>query len=204
MNSIILASASPRRKKLLQQINLPFQVHPSTVDETFSPQLKADQIVQQLALRKAKDVAAQFKDALIIGADTIVAFEDEILTKPEDSQDAKNMLGRLSGQTHQVYTGVGLCKVDSQNNITESTSFFERTEVTFGSLNPEDIDAYAASGSPLDKAGAYGIQDDFGAIFVKGIEGDFYNVMGFPLHSFYEIMHSFAPECLSKGKELND
>lgn len=175
-------------------------MHPSMVDESFNPELNADEIVQQLALRKAKDVAAQFKDALIIGADTVVAFEDEILTKPKDKSEAKNMLGRLSGQTHQVYTGVGLCKVDSQHNISESTAFFEQTDVTFGALNSEDIEAYIASGSPMDKAGAYGIQDDFGAIFVKRIEGDFYNVMGFPLHSFYEAMHSFAPEYLAKAR----
>lgn len=175
-------------------------MHPSSVDESFNPELKANNIVQQLALRKAKDVAAQFKDALIIGADTIVASEDEILTKPQDARDAKNMLSRLSGETHQVYTGVGLCKVDSQNNITKSITFFERTNVTFGALKPDDIDAYIASGSPMDKAGGYGIQDDFGAIFVKKIEGDFYNVVGLPLHSFYEVMRSFAPEYLLKAK----
>jgi septum formation protein len=200
LNSIILASASPRRKRLLQQINLPFRVDPSSVDESINLKLSPGKIVRQLALRKAKDVSAKYKDALIIGADTIVVFENEVLTKPAHAQEAKNMLSRLSGETHQVYTGVGLCKVDSSNNIIENTSFFEKTEVTFGSLNPDDIDAYIASGSPFDKAGSYGIQDDFGAIFVKRIEGDFYNVVGFPLHSFYKIMHDFAPEFISKTK----
>jgi septum formation protein len=170
------------------------------VDESFNIKLNPEEIVQQLALRKAKDVAAEFKDALIIGADTIVVFENEILTKPAHAEEAKTMLGRLSGETHQVYTGVSLCKVDSNNNITKSTAFFEKTDVTFGALNPEDIDAYVASGSPFDKAGGYGIQDDFGAIFVKRIEGDFYNVVGFPLHSFYKVIHTFAPEFISKTK----
>lgn len=199
MNKIILASASPRRKKLLQQINLSFQVQPSLIDESFDSTLSADQNVQQLALRKSKDVATQFKDALVIGADTIVVLNDQILTKPANHKEARNMLMQLSGQTHQVYTGVGLCKVND-HNITDTITFMEKTEVVFGDLNPEDIDTYVSDGSPMDKAGGYGIQDDFGAIFVKQIKGDFYNVVGFPLHSFYTVMHSFAPEYLSKAK----
>jgi septum formation protein len=197
LGKIILASASPRRKKLLQQINLSFEVQVSSIKEAFNSSLSAEEIVQQLALRKSRDVAQKNSDALVIGADTLVVFEDEILEKPADRDEAREMLTRLSGNTHQVYTGVALCKVDISNNITNHLTFVEKTNVTFGNLKSKDINAYVAGGSPMDKAGAYGIQDDFGAIFVKRIEGDFYNVVGFPLHAFYNTMNDFAPEYLS-------
>lgn len=196
MTNIILASASPRRKKLLQQINLSFTVHPSSVDESYDPALSPGEIVTELALRKARDVAPQYSNALIIGADTIVTFNKQILEKPKDPQEAQEMLHQLSDNVHQVLTGVALCKVDSSNNISNSLTFVERTNVKFGNLNSDDIKKYARGGSPLDKAGGYGIQDDFGAVFVKRIEGDYYNVVGFPLHSFYNALHSFAPEIL--------
>jgi len=162
--------------------------------------LSPAKIVQQLAMRKAKDIALQSRDALVIGADTIVVFRNQILEKPVDSSDAEQMLQQLSGQTHQVFTGVALCKVNTSHNITESTTFVESTDVIFGDLNPRDIEAYVAGGSPMDKAGGYGIQDDFGAIFVRRIEGDYYNVVGFPLHSFYNMMKSFAPEIIRPQK----
>lgn len=197
MQKIILASGSPRRKKLLQQINLSFDIQVSSVDETFDASMPAGEVAKQLALRKAKDIAQQCTNALIIGADTTVVFKDKILGKPDNHQEAKLMLKKLSNQSHRVLTGVALCKVDASQNITNSTTFDEITRVTFGKLDPEDIDTYVASGSPMDKAGGYGIQDDFGAIFVKRIEGDYYNVVGFPLHSFYNTMKSFAPKLLS-------
>lgn len=203
MKKIILASGSPRRKKLLQQLNLPFEVQVSSVDESYDPSLSAEEIVQQLALRKSSDVAPRFSNSLVIGADTIVVFKDEILEKPASDSEAHQMLQNLSGQTHQVYTGVALCKVNASNNITDTVTFFEKTDVVFGDLNPRDIDAYVAGGSPMDKAGGYGIQDDFGAIFVKGIDGDYYNVVGFPLHRFYTVMESFAPNFLPRLK-LNE
>jgi len=180
----------------MQQINLPFEVQPSSVAETFDSSQPPVDIVQELAMRKAKDIALQSSDALVIGADTLVVFRDRILEKPSEAGEAKQMLLELSGQTHQVLTGVALCKVDSSHNITDSTTFFESTDVIFGDLNPSNIKAYVAGGSPMDKAGSYGIQDDFGAIFVRRIEGDYYNVVGFPLHSFYNVMESFAPEFL--------
>lgn len=200
MGKIILASGSPRRKKLLQQINLPFEVLVSSVDESFDPEQPASEIVQQLALRKARDISQNHNNALVIGADTIVVFEDEILEKPANRREAKTMLQQLSGQTHQVQTGVALCKVESSQNITDTLTFVEETSVTFGELDDKDIETYVAGGSPLDKAGGYGIQDDFGAIFVKRIEGDYYNVVGFPLHRFYNAMKSFAPEFLPRIK----
>lgn len=200
VRQIILASGSPRRKNLLQQINLPFEVKVSSVDESFDADLPAAKIAQELALRKARDIAQQCNKALVIGADTIVVFEDEILGKPADHDEARQMLDRLSGKIHHVLTGVALCKVDASQNITDTTTFAERTKVVFGDLSRDDIETYVADNSPLDKAGAYGIQDDFGAIFVKRIEGDYYNVVGFPLHSFYNTMKSFAPEYFPQVK----
>jgi septum formation protein len=179
---------------------LPFEVHPSPVNETYDPDLSPTEIVQQLALRKARDIASRHSDALVIGADTIVVFRNKILEKPSDKKDAQRMLRELSNQRHQVYTGVALCKVNSQNNITETKTFVEITKVIFGTIDPQDISTYVESGSPMDKAGSYGIQDDFGAIFVKKIEGDYNNVVGFPLHAFYNTMRTFAPEYLSQTK----
>jgi len=190
--NIILASGSPRRKKLLQQINLEFEVHPSSINENYEPNLSPDKIVCTLAMRKAADIAPKHANALIIGADTIVTFKNNVLEKPATPDDAINMLHQLSGQTHNVFTGVALCKTDHANNILDRTTFSEVTKVTFGDLDPNDIATYVAGGSPMDKAGSYGIQDDFGAIFVKRIEGDYNNVVGFPLHSFYNTVQKFA------------
>ena len=196
MNNIILASASPRRKKLLEQINLSFRVHPSAVDESYPSDWSPAEIVCKLALRKAEDIATEYGSSLIIGADTIVTFRNEVLEKPSDANDARRMLVMLSETSHQVYSGVALCKTDSGNNIIDSVTFFEKTDVFFGELNSEMIDRYIETGSPMDKAGGYGIQDDFGAIFVKKIEGDYYNVVGFPLHSFYNTLKSFDKDLL--------
>ena len=200
MHKIILASASPRRKKLLQQLNIPFEVHPSTKDESYDPDLSPEEIVQQLALQKANDIASHYDNSLVIGADTVVVFNETILEKPKDRHEAKRMLKELGNHTHYVFTGVALSKTGDSNNITDSVTFFEKTEVMFGNISSDDIDRYVASGSPMDKAGSYGIQDDFGAVFVKGINGDYYNVVGFPLHRFYNIMRTFAPEFLAYAK----
>ncbi|TYP94983.1 septum formation protein [Fodinibius salinus] len=196
MQYIILASGSPRRKQLLEHINLEFQVHPSSVGEAYSSGLSGRDVVRLLSMRKAKDVAPSFKESLIIGADTVVVFEDAILEKPEDADEATAMLNRLSNNTHQVITGVALCQTGTNNNITNTTTFAEITDVTFGNIDSAYLDSYVSSGAPLDKAGGYGIQDDFGALFVKKISGSYYNVVGFPLHSFYTEMKSFAPGVL--------
>lgn len=198
MSEIILASASPRRRKLLEQIDLPFQVHSSSVDEAYDAHLTPREVASELALRKARDVASNYENALIIGADTIVVYQNKIMEKPADKNEAEDMLQTLSGNTHMVLTGVALCKTGSNQNITDIHSFVEETEVTFGKLHAEDIKTYVEGGSPMDKAGGYGIQDDFGAIFVEKINGDYYNVVGFPLHRFYNSLYDFAPEVLSK------
>lgn len=193
MKSIILASGSPRRKKLLEQINIPFQVQASSVEEEYEPDLPPADIVQVLARRKAEDIARKHQNALIIGADTIVSFETTVLEKPRTDQEAIEMLHKLSDQTHSVLTGVALCKADRSGDH-QIHSFFEETYVTFGELSPNDIERYVESGSPMDKAGAYGIQDDYGALFVKRIAGDYNTVVGFPLYSFYQELKEFAPE----------
>lgn len=196
---VILASQSPRRKKLLEQIGLKFQVKPSSVSE------KTDQtdpilLVEELAHKKAIDVAKNQKNSFVIGSDTIVVHNDIILGKPLDSQDAIQILKNLSGTTHVVYTGVGFVKTDESGKITNYFTFHEQTKVTFSSLDVSDILAYVKGGSPMDKAGAYGIQDDLGAIFVEKIEGDYYNVVGFPLNRFYREMKQFLPDLKLYGQ----
>lgn len=187
---IILASKSPRRKYLLELLNLQFEVQGSDIEETYSYSNPTD-IVKYLASIKATDVAQHHNNAIIIGADTIVTLNGEILEKPLDQTHAFEMLKTLSDNTHEVYTGVSIIK--KKDAKLEEYVFYEQTKVTFAPLEDEEIHKYIATGSPMDKAGAYGIQDDWGAVFVKRIEGDYYNVVGFPLHSFYQHIKSIEP-----------
>ncbi|MAL17580.1 MAG: septum formation inhibitor Maf [Balneola sp.] len=193
MPRIILASQSPRRKRLLEQIGLDFEVHPSNVDEVSSEQ-EPSLLVEDLALQKANDVAHSFPDSLIIGSDTLVVLNNEVIGKPRDEDEAAEFLLNLSDTTHLVLTGVAFVKTNKNGQIEGSKTFHEQTKVTFSTLAEEEIRAYAKSGNPLDKAGAYGIQDDLGALFVEKIEGDYYNVVGFPLNRFYREMKTFMPE----------
>lgn len=190
---VILASQSPRRKKLLEQIGLLFQVVPSTVSEE-TDQTDPILLVEELAYKKAMDVAMKHSNSFVIGSDTIVVQNDSILGKPRDSKDAIQMLKNLSGTTHVVYSGVGFVKTGENGEITNHCTFHEQTKVTFSPLDESDIIAYVDGGSPMDKAGAYGIQDDIGALFVEKIEGDYYNVVGFPLNRFYREMKQFLPD----------
>ncbi|MDX1672794.1 MAG: Maf family protein [Balneolaceae bacterium] len=201
MKKIILASGSPRRKKLLEQINLVFSVEVPGIRETYDPDLDPDRIVKLLSARKAKQVAGNHEDTLVIGADTIVVFQARILEKPGSRQQAIEMLLALSGNTHQVFTGVTMIKTDGSGNIHSEKSFFEKTDVTFGSIERREAEAYVDTGSPFDKAGGYGIQDDWGSVFIQKIKGDYYNVVGFPLHAFYQNLKSFAPERLPQSKK---
>ncbi len=177
---LILASSSPRREELLRQIDLDFEVFPSSVHEDFKLKLNPVEFAQHYARLKAEDVAQSFPKSLIIGADTIVVLNDEIIGKPLDEDHAKSMLEKLSDKTHSVVTGVAL--VLQEDNILDI--FSEKTAVTFQKLTDEQIDYYITNYQPLDKAGSYGIQDWF-AVNVKKIDGCFYNVMGFPLSKFY-------------------
>ena len=192
MLKIVLASQSPRRKKLLEQLGLVFEVIPSTTEENFTTS-NPEEIVTSLASQKAEDVARKVSNSLVIGSDTIVAQNNHILGKPANAAEAHRMLSQLSGTSHTVYTGVSFAVTNGDCDIINRYSFFEETKVWFSTLTDPEIDAYIASGSPMDKAGAYGIQDDWGAVFVERIDGDYYNVVGFPLNRFYRELKNFEP-----------
>lgn len=196
MNPVVLASRSPRRKALLKQINMPFIVHPSDIDENLNRNVPPEQFVEILAQRKATNIAVNYANTLTIGADTIVVAENQMLGKPSDEHEAFELLTLLSGQTHQVFSGVCLVITDKDKKQRRITTFHAVTNVTFTDLTGEEIKRYIKSGSPMDKAGAYGIQDDWGSLFVSRIDGDYYNVVGFPLQKFYSTLKDFAPEYL--------
>ena len=172
--NVILASQSARRKELLKYIFDEFEIIPSGADETPPEGLEPESIPEVLSIRKALDVAKDKHDSLVIGCDTVVILDGRIFGKPKDLADAADMLRALSGRTHKVVSGVCLsCKG-------RTLSFSQRTDVTFYPLSEEDILRYITESSPLDKAGSYGIQDK-GGLFVKAINGDHYNVIGFPI-----------------------
>lgn len=179
MKHIILASASPRRKEILKLADLKFDVMPSDAQE-ITTKTAPNEVVMELASIKAKDIYKKSeKQSMIVGADTVVAYQGQILGKPTDEADAKRMLTMLSGQTHEVYTGV--CIIEDGKTKT----FYEETKVTFYEISDEQIDHYIKTGEPMDKAGSYGIQGK-AAVFIKGIEGDYYNVVGFPIARFLQ------------------
>lgn len=194
--SIILASNSPRRKNLLELIDLPFKVITSSVHEDFNIDLKPIEFAKHYANLKALDVADSNPDSLVIGADTIVVLDDEIIGKPVDEKDSKAMLKKLSGKTHTVITGVSL--VWRERNIEDT--FHEKTKVTFQKLSDEQIQYYVDNYHPLDKAGSYGIQDWF-AVCVKKIDGCFYNVMGMPLSNFYSHFMTINNTVIARSEE---
>ncbi len=185
MSNLILASQSPRRKELLQQIQLAFSVISSKVDETFSPDLQPHEVVMYLAHKKAKEVSSQYPSDYIIGSDTVVTKDGRILGKPESEKEAKEMLTLLSGTIHTVYTGVAIIRGEREN------LFFEKTDVTFWELTSKEIDDYIASEEPFDKAGSYGIQG-LGAKLVKEIKGDYFSVVGLPLSRVYRTLQDMG------------
>lgn len=195
MGQIILASASPRRKELLEQIGLQFDICPAKGEEVITKTIPHE-VVQELASQKAKEVAGMVKsyetaheelmtpqDIMIIGADTIVAYENKILGKPQDEEDAFRMLSMLSGNTHAVYTGVSIVLLGASGKAGEIT-FFEKTDVVMRGMSEEEIRRYIATGEPMDKAGAYGIQGKC-AIYIDKIDGDYNNVVGLPIAAIY-------------------
>ncbi|MBB5324569.1 septum formation protein [Anoxybacillus tepidamans] len=174
MKRLILASSSPRRKQLLEMAGLRFDILVSDIDEQIQRNESPEQIVQSLAYQKAKAVQKTNPGAYVIGADTIVVYNRQVLGKPKTKQEACEMLRLLSGKTHHVFTGVAIIAPEQE------TVFVERTAVTFWDITDEDIFEYIETGEPMDKAGAYGIQGK-GALFVKRIEGDYFSVVGLPL-----------------------
>jgi len=180
----ILASASPRRETLLSRLGMPFLVDPSQVDEHHDEGLTPDGLVRRLALEKASEVARRHPAALVLGADTVVVLDGRVLGKPSGDAEAASMLRRLSGRTHEVFSGIALVHPPSGRHLVAHSV----TEVTFASLSDREIERYVATGSPLDKAGAYGIQDDAGAWYIEGIRGDYYTVVGLPLRRLYQLV----------------
>jgi septum formation protein len=174
MQNLILASSSPRRKELLENLRITFTISSSEVDESFETGLPPEEVVMQLAERKAQAVFNENPSSFVIGADTIVVAGNEILGKPADEAEAVRTLKTLSGHQHEVYTGVAIISPKGM------TRFYERTEVWFWELTDSEISAYVKTGEPLDKAGAYGIQD-LGSMLVKKINGDYFAVVGLPV-----------------------
>ena len=189
--NIVLASASPRRRELLERIGVPgFIVSAPGVDESVEPGLSPADMVEELSLRKARAAAEHFgPDGLIIAADTVVALDAGVLGKPRDEDGAFAMLSALSGREHRVCTGVTVLR--GGRAVTEH----EATAVTFRALAPDEIRGYIATGEPMDKAGAYGIQG-VGALLVSGIRGDYSNVMGLPLFRLGQILQDFGLDLL--------
>ena len=181
---IYLASKSPRRKKLLKQLNLKFKILSAEIDESVHNGEAPVNIVKRLSLQKLDKAMSLVRKGIIITADTIVVLNGKVIGKPEDEKDAERILKRLSGNTHIVYTGYSIYNSGNKKIITG----YEKTFVTFRKLNTAEIKAYVLTGSPMDKAGAYGIQDDFGAVFIEKINGCYYNVVGLPLTKLYQSL----------------
>lgn len=185
--NLILASRSPRRRLLLAQIGLEPDIIPCDLEEQFDLSRSPVENAVSLAVQKAEMVAGTTASGIILGADTIVALDGHLLGKPVDGDDAVRMLELLSGRTHTVATGFALIDRPSGRCMTG----VEETRVTFRTIPRREIEDYVKGGSPMDKAGAYGIQDDYGAVFVTRIEGCFYNVVGLPLSRFYSALEEF-------------
>ena len=181
---ICLASKSPRRKKLLEQINLHPEILHCHFEEDFDSRKKVSTIAKSLALQKMEVAKKENKKGLLITADTIVVIDGKILGKPNSVKQAVAMLKSLSGRKHFVYTG--FCVFNSMTG--KLINDYEKTGVTFRKLKESEIKEYVAGGSPMDKAGAYGIQDDYGAIFIEKINGCYYNVVGLPLTKVYQAI----------------
>lgn len=188
MGRIILASASPRRKEILAKITPDFDIVVSDCDETVDEGLLPEEVVKILAQRKAEAVAGTIAgDALIIASDTVVVLNHKILGKPLDEDSAIAMLKSLSGRTHNVFSGVCIL---NKSTTTTTDVFYEKTQVEFEAMDDSEIAEYVASKEPMDKAGAYGIQGLAGK-FIKGINGDYYNVMGLPLAALYKHLKNY-------------
>lgn len=184
---IILASASPRRRELMEQAGYEFEVQVSHKEETYIS-TKPDEIVKELALLKAKDIAGQnnTKNLIVIGADTVVAYQGAILGKPQSKEDAFHMIQKFQGDKHQVYTGVAILDYD-ENGMETIVNHAVQTEVYVNSMTDDEISKYIESDNVMDKAGSYGIQSGF-AVHIEKIEGDYFNVVGLPISYIYEVL----------------
>lgn len=185
---MILASASPRRKELMEQAGFTFEIQVSHKEEVYHSD-RPDEIVKELSLLKAEDVASKNdrKNCVVIGADTVVAVDDKILGKPKDRQDAADMVRAMQGRKHQVYTGLAILQYDESGNET-IINHAVCTDVYVTPMSEEEIMEYVQSEDIMDKAGAYAIQGVFGAKFIERFEGDYYNVVGLPISYIYQVL----------------
>lgn len=188
-NPIILASASPRRREILSLGGVPFEVSPAT-DEYAPNDLPPEELVRALARSKATQVALKYADRVVLGADTMVVLDGKMLGKPKSAEHAVEMLMNLQGREHQVMTGVWCIRTDKGKNIVKEDGFTDIASVKFFPMTREEAENYVATGEPMDKAGAYGIQG-YGMRFVEGINGDFYTVMGLPAGRLLRFLRSF-------------
>ena len=179
---IVLASASPRRRHLLETLGIAHVVEPADVEEERLPGEVPEAMAVRLARAKASAVAARRPDDLVLAADTVVAIDDHVLGKPADTEDAKRMLAMLSGHRHRVITGVALAW--PEGTVLER---YDVTEVWFRELSADTIAAYVATGEPMDKAGSYGVQG-YGAVLVERVDGDFFSVMGLPVRLVVDLL----------------
>ena len=188
---VVLASQSPRRRELLGQMGLDFRIIIPDIDEHMDRFLPPDKLVEAISAENAAAVAAgEGPESVIIAADTVVALDGEVLGKPHSEAQAAEMLGKLSGREHQVYTGFTVRQ--GERIVTDH----QRSEVWFRSLSKQEIAAYIATGEPMDKAGAYGIQG-LGSLLVEGIHGDYFNVMGLPVCMLGQTLKKFGIDCLA-------
>lgn len=191
MKKIILASTSPRRKEILEKTRLPFEVRESNYEEDMTLDLPPEELVEFLSQGKARAVVAANPDAIIIAADTFVVHEHHRLGKPKTAERAREMLQLLSGTTHELITGVTI--IDTQSG--RERTFHESVRVHMAALSPETIDAYIATGEPLDRAGAYALQE-LGALLIEKIDGDFFTAMGLPLRRLAQELEAFGVRVL--------
>lgn len=185
MKTLILASQSPRRRELLSRCGVPFICEPADIDETIRPDKPLEKEIERLSFMKAEHILAKHPDAVVLGSDTIVTVDGKALGKPHDEKTAAAMLARLQGRSHHVITGVAL--------LSRKRKFIshETAEVVFVPMDEEEIRKYIATGECFDKAGAYGIQG-YGGRYVKEIHGDYYAIMGLPLHLVYKELKNFT------------
>jgi septum formation protein len=178
---LVLASSSPRRKELLDAAGWPYEVMVAGIDESLNPNEEPAVYVQRLARSKAEAVAARLQSGLVLGADTTVVVDNQILGQPEDDDDARRMLHLLKGRCHEVLTGVAAVRVGGLTTVD-----YETTRVRFAEMTPAEINWYIATGEPRGKAGAYGIQGAAG-LFIEEIQGDYFNIVGLPIRLVYEL-----------------
>jgi septum formation protein len=194
---LVLASGSPRRAEILRFVGWEFEKNVADVDETEFTNEKPEDYVQRLARAKAETVAAHYENALVLGADTIVVIDNQIIGKPKDLMDARRMLRLLSNSWHEVFTGVALVKIFEKTRETKVD--LQKTRVKFAVLSNEEIELLIEKGEPLDKAGAYAVQAQ-AALFIEEIQGDYWNVVGLPVNLVYKMAKDFSAERAKKNR----